>query len=101
MQVLAPDGVLSLLSVTGGHTTTDEPIDVINQDLVLRNNVVFGSVNANPRHFKMGASDMVVIEKKWPGVLRQLITQQLPWTEFKRWFKGEVKGIKTALEISH
>ena len=61
----------TLLSVTGGHTTTDEPIDVINQDLVLRNNVVFGSVNANPRHFKMGASDMVEIEKKWPGVLRQ------------------------------
>jgi glucose 1-dehydrogenase len=101
MQLLAPDGILSLLSVTGGHATTEEPIDVINQDLVLRNNVVFGSVNANPRHFKMGASDMVEIEKKWPGVLRQLITGRVPWTDFKRWFKGEVKGIKTTLEISH
>ena len=101
MQILASDGILSLLSVTGGHTTTKEPIDVINQDLVLRNNVVFGSVNANPRHFKMGASDMVQIEKKWPGVLRQLITDRLPWTDFNRWFKGEVKGIKTTLEINH
>ena len=29
-----------------------EPTDLINQRLVLGNQVVFGSVNANPRHFK-------------------------------------------------
>lgn len=99
MQLLSPDGIMALLSVTGGHNTAEEPIDSINQDLVLRNNVVFGSVNANRRHFRMGAADMVEIEKKWPGALRQMITQRLPWTDFKRWFSGEVKGIKTTLEI--
>ncbi len=100
MRLLSPNGIMALLSVTGGHTTAEEPIDAINQELVLQNNVVFGSVNANPRHFKMGAADMVEIERKWPGVLRQLITNRIPWTDFKRWFGGEIKGIKTTLEIS-
>ncbi len=100
MQMLSPNGVLCLLSVTGGHLEQAEPISVINQDLVLRNNVVFGSVNANPRHFKMGAQDFVDIERKWPGVLAQLITKHLPMQSFADWFGGKTAGIKTTLEIA-
>ena len=67
MEILGPNGVLCLLSVTGGDTMNAEPIDLINQRLVLGNQVVFGSVNANPRHFKQGVKDFVTINKKWPG----------------------------------
>ncbi len=99
MQILSPNGVLCLLSVTGGHVEQQEPIDIINQDLVLKNNVVFGSVNANPRHFKMGAREFVEIDQKWPGVLKQILTTRLPMSDFKNWFDGKVTGIKTTLEI--
>ena len=99
MQILGRNGVLCLLSVTGGVTTADEPIDTINQLLVLGNRVVFGSVNANPRHFAMGVKDFTIIEKKWPGVLKQLITSRLPWGEYRRWFGQRGVGIKTTLEI--
>jgi threonine dehydrogenase-like Zn-dependent dehydrogenase len=100
MQMLSPNGVLCLLSVTGGHVDQSEPISVINQDLVLRNNVVFGSVNANPRHFRMGARDFVDIEEKWPGVLEQVITGRLPYAKFQDWFDRKVTGIKTTLEFN-
>jgi threonine dehydrogenase-like Zn-dependent dehydrogenase len=100
MQMLSPNGVLCLLSVTGGHLEQTEPVAVINQELVLRNNVVFGSVNANPRHFRMGAQHFVEIEQKWPGVLAQLITTRLPMTKFQDWFDRKVKGIKTTLEFA-
>jgi len=99
MQSLAPNGILCLLSVTGGVKTIPEPTDRINQDLVLRNNVVFGSVNANPRHFRMGVADFVAIEKKHPRLLEKLITQRLPWTAHKTWFTRRGPGIKTTLEI--
>lgn len=99
MQILSPNGVLCLLSVTGGHVEQAEPISVINQELVLRNNVVFGSVNANPRHFQMGARDFVEIEKKWPGVLAKVITAHLPMASFQDWFDRKVTGIKTTLEF--
>ena len=67
MEILGPNGVLCLLSVTGGDTMNAEPIDLINQRLVLGNQVVFGSVNANPRHFKQGVKDFVTIEQEVAG----------------------------------
>jgi threonine dehydrogenase-like Zn-dependent dehydrogenase len=100
MQVLGRNGVLCLLSVTGGSKTADQPIEKINQQLVLNNQVVFGSVNANPRHFAMGVKDFATIEKKWPGVLKQLITSRLNWDKYNEWFGQKGSGIKTTLEIS-
>lgn len=99
MQILGRNGVLCLLSVTGGDKAADEPIERINQRLVLQNNVVFGSVNANPRHFKAGVKDLATIQKKWPGLLSQLITTRLPWQDHKTWFNAHASGIKNTLEI--
>lgn len=99
MEILAANGVLCLLSVTGGHTMNAEPIDLINQRLVLGNQVVFGSVNANPRHFKQGVKDFVTIEKKWPGAMIKLLTDRIPWENHKVWFTERGGGIKATLEI--
>ena len=99
MQVLGPNGVLCLLSVTGGHSVVPQPIDRINEWLVLGNRVVFGSVNANARHFAMGIRDMAAIDKHRPGALARLITARLPWTDFNQWFGAKRYGIKTTLEI--
>jgi len=76
-----------------------EPIDLINQRLVLGNQVVFGSVNANPRHFKQGVKDFVTIQKKWPGAMHRLLTNKIPWANHKTWFTERGSGIKSTLEI--
>jgi glucose 1-dehydrogenase len=99
MEILGANGVLCLLSVTGGDTMNAEPIDLINQRLVLGNQVVFGSVNANPRHFKQGVKDFVTIQKKWPGTMTKLLTNRIPWREHKKWFIERGTGIKSTLEI--
>jgi threonine dehydrogenase-like Zn-dependent dehydrogenase len=99
MEILAPNGVLCLLSVTGGSTTNEEPIDRINQRLVLGNQVVFGSVNANSRHFAMGVEDFVKVEEMAPGTLRELLTDRHPWQDFRTWFTRRGTGIKATLEI--
>ncbi|MEO5740011.1 MAG: glucose 1-dehydrogenase [Vicinamibacterales bacterium] len=100
MQILGRNGVLCLLSLSGATKTAEQPVERINQRLVLGNQVVFGSVNANARHFAMGLKDFTTIEKKWPGMLKQLITTQLPWDQYHRWFGERGSGIKTTLEIS-
>ena len=99
--ILNRNGVLCLLSVTGGDRVHPEPIDRINQRLVLGNQVVFGSVNANARHFAQGVKDLVAIEKAWPGVLRRLLTNPIPWQEHRTWFANRGAGIKATLEIAH
>jgi threonine dehydrogenase-like Zn-dependent dehydrogenase len=99
MEILGANGVLCLLSVTGGDTMNEEPIDLINQRLVLGNQVVFGSVNANPRHFQQGVKDFVTINKKWPGTMSKLLTNRIPWQDHKKWFTERGTGIKSTLEI--
>jgi len=99
MQILPPTGILCLLSVTGGYKTQPIPTDQINQDLVLRNNVVFGSVSANPRHFQLGAKDFVKIDRRCPSALEKMITNHLPWEQHRQWFNERGVGIKTTLEI--
>jgi threonine dehydrogenase-like Zn-dependent dehydrogenase len=99
MQILARNGVLCLLSVTGGDTVSPEPIDRINQTIVLGNQVVFGSVNASPRHFTQGVKDFVAIDRKWPGVMARLLTDRIPWTDHKKWFVERGSTIKSTLEI--
>ena len=99
MQILGRNGVLCLLSITGGSNTADQPIELINRQMVHGNQVVFGSVNANPRHFAMGVKHFGTIENTWPGVLKQLITTRLPWEQYNTWFGQRNPGIKTTLEI--
>ena len=99
MEILGANGVLCLLSVTAGDTMNEEPIDLINQRLVLGNQVVFGSVNANPRHFKQGVKDFVTINKKWPGTMSKLLTNRIPWQDHRKWFTERGSGIKATLEI--
>jgi glucose 1-dehydrogenase len=99
MEILGLNGVLCLLSVTGGSVVNEEPIAHINQVLVLGNRVVVGSVNANHRHYARGVEDLEAIERQWPGTMNRLITNLVPWQEFDRWFSGKPQGIKTTLEI--
>jgi threonine dehydrogenase-like Zn-dependent dehydrogenase len=99
MEIMGSNGVLCLLSVTGGDTVNAEPIDRINQRLVLGNQVVFGSVNANPRHFKQGVKDFVTINRRWPNVMNRLLTDRIPWANHKKWFTERGSGIKSTLEI--
>ena len=100
MEIMGRNGVLCLLSVTGGDAVSPEPIDRINQKLVLGNQVVFGSVNASPRHFKQGVKDFVTIDRKWPGVMDRLLTDRIPWADHKKWFAARGTGIKSTLEIA-
>ncbi len=69
MQILGKNGVLVLLSVTGGNRRVEVPADKLNLDFVLGNRVMAGTVNANREHFEMGVKDMAQAEAEYPGWL--------------------------------
>jgi len=81
MEVLAKNGVLVLVSVTGGHRKAEVPADSINLGFVLGNKVVVGSVNANREHFEMGAKDLSQAELQYPGWLSKLLTHPVKGLE--------------------
>jgi len=74
MRVLGKNGVLVMVSVTGGDRTIEIPADQINQGFVLGNKVAVGSVNAAREDFERGVDDLAHAELMHPGWLARLLT---------------------------
>ena len=81
MNVLAKNGVLAMVSVTGGSRQIEVPADKINLGFVLGNKVAFGSVNANREYFESGVKDLSTAELQYPGWLRKLLTHPVKGLE--------------------
>lgn len=81
MEVLAKNGVLLLVSVTGGDRKAEVPADKINLGFVLGNKVAVGSVNANREYFELGAKDLSQAELQYPGWLSKLLTHPVKGLE--------------------
>jgi threonine dehydrogenase-like Zn-dependent dehydrogenase len=92
----APNGVVCLTGVsTGGHRIG---VDAggLNRTLVLENDLIFGSVNANRRHYEAAADALARAERGW---LERLITRRVP---LDRWDEALNRGrddIKVVLEL--
>ncbi len=81
MNVLAKNGVLAMVSVTGGSRQVAIPADKINLGFVLGNKVAFGSVNANREYFESGVKDLSTAELQYPGWLKKLLTHRVKGLE--------------------
>lgn len=81
MEVLGKNGVLAMLSVTGGERKVEIPADRINQGFVLGNKVAFGSVNASRADFERGVQDLAQAELQYPGWLSKLLTHPVKGLE--------------------
>jgi threonine dehydrogenase-like Zn-dependent dehydrogenase len=106
MQSLNENGVLILSSVTGGDKTVEVPSDKINQQFVLGNRVMFGTVNANREHFEMGVKDLALCEATYAGWLSRMLTHKVEGLEnYEKVFEilnnaGEHKAIKAYFEVN-
>ncbi len=77
MDALGKNGVLTMVSVTGGDRSVEIPADRINQGFVLGNKVAVGSVNASREDFERGVLDLAQAELAHPGWLAQLLTHPI------------------------
>lgn len=100
IQMLGKNGIMALTSVSGGHNTLPLDTNVLNMQMVLGNQVVFGSVNANRSYFEAGVKHWGEFEEKYPGLLAQVITRRLPIDQFKTALDKDRDGIKTVIKIA-
>jgi len=70
----APDGIVCLTGVSSGGRPFDVDAGLLNRNMVLQNDVVFGSVNANRRHYEAGAEALARADRQW---LAKLITRRV------------------------
>lgn len=98
MSLLGNNGVLVLLSLTGGNGVLSVPADEINREFVLGNKLMVGSVNSHRTDFLAGVDHLARFESLWPGLAARLITGRL--TRFENLAAiREASGIKTIIEF--
>ncbi len=68
-------GVVCLTGVGSGGPTSGIPPADLGKEVVLQNNVVVGSVNANRRHFYRASEVLAAADREW---LAQLISRRVP-----------------------
>jgi threonine dehydrogenase-like Zn-dependent dehydrogenase len=81
MDALGKNGVLSMVSISGGDRKVEIPADHINQGFVLGNKVALGSVNASREDFERGVQDLAQAELSYPGWLSKLLTHPVVYCE--------------------
>jgi threonine dehydrogenase-like Zn-dependent dehydrogenase len=79
ISVLSPDGIACLTGVSTGRHPLRLNIGTGERRVVLENNVVFGSVNANRRHWRAAAAALHQADPAW---LDALITRREPLDQF-------------------
>jgi glucose 1-dehydrogenase len=93
---VAPDSLICLTGV-GAPRRTEFDIGLFNRNMVLNNGAVFGSVNANLRHYQMAADALVRADRAW---LARLITRRVPLARFAEAFEHRKGDIKVVIEFA-
>ena len=69
----------------------------VNRDLVLENDVVIGSVNANLRHYRQAAQALAHADVAW---LERIVSRRVPLADFADAFEARVEDVKVAITLA-
>lgn len=77
MEVLGTNGVFIFTGVPGRKAPVEVDTDLLMRNLVLKNQVTFGTVNAGRDAFEAAVADLKVFMERWPGAVRALFTNRV------------------------
>jgi threonine dehydrogenase-like Zn-dependent dehydrogenase len=82
LDALALNGVYALTGIPGDDRLVEIKGAELIRGLVLKNQVMLGSVNAARDHYQMAVEDLAHAHLLWGDHVTQLITHHYPYTEF-------------------
>jgi glucose 1-dehydrogenase len=89
----ASDGIVCLVGISAPGHDLNVDIGALNRTMVLDNDTVFGSVNANRKHYEDAVAVLERADKNWLG---RLITRRVPveqWTQSLAQQPGDIKVV--------
>jgi len=92
----APDAVTCLTGVSTPGSTAPVDVGALNRGAVLGNDVWFGSVNANRRHYDAAAHALAAANPQW---LARLVTRRVPLEQFADGFARRPHDVKVVLDL--
>jgi threonine dehydrogenase-like Zn-dependent dehydrogenase len=100
MKVLGTNGIFVFTGVPGRKAPIALDADLLMKRMVLRNQVLFGTVNADRGAFESAIRHLAEFDARWPAALRGLVTGRFPVAEHERLLTGRASGIKNVIELA-
>ena len=100
IQLLGTNGIFVFTGVPGRKGPVEVDTDLIMRNLVLKNQVVFGTVNAGRDAFEASIRDLGVFAERWPAAVRSLITGRFPMEQYRELLTGRPSGIKNVIQLN-
>lgn len=99
MEVLGANGVMVFTGIPGIKGPIQVDADQIMRNMVLKNQVFFGTVNAGWRAFEAAIRDLGVFRRRWPRAVESLITGRYEMESYRELLLEPKKGIKNILVL--
>lgn len=100
LTVLGTNGVFIFTGVPGRKGPIQLDTDLIMRNLVLKNQVVYGSVNAGQSSYASAIEDLAKFKERWPNAAKSLITGRYAMESFADLLLGTPGGIKNVITIA-
>jgi threonine dehydrogenase-like Zn-dependent dehydrogenase len=100
IQHLGTNGIFVFTGVPGRKAPVEVDTDLMMRNLVLKNQVVFGTVNAGRDAFEASIHDLAAFAESWPDAVRNLITGRFPMAAHRGLLLGKAGGIKNVIKLS-
>jgi len=89
-------GIVVLTGVSSGGRELPVDAGALNRSIVLENDAVAGSVNANLRHYQQAADALAKADLDW---LHRLVTRRVPLAQFADAFEPRDDDVKVAITL--
>ena len=100
LRVLGTNGIFVLTGVPGLQAFVEADPARLMREMVLRNQVLLGTVNAGPGAFADALADLDLFRRRWPAVVRTLIAGRYPPEQAPDLILGRPAGIKTVITFN-
>jgi glucose 1-dehydrogenase len=97
MEHVGSGGVVCLTGVSSGGRTVSVDEGALNRTMVLSNESVVGSVNANRRHYEAGAEALAKADRGW---LEQVVSRKVPIDRWQDALDRQPDDVKVVVEVS-
>ncbi len=89
--------IVCLAGLSSGSHRIPYDFSRLNREMVLQNDVIFGTVNANRRHYQLAAAALAQADPDW---LRRLISRRVPLADWRRALQPQPDDIKVVIDLS-
>jgi glucose 1-dehydrogenase len=96
MNHTARGGIVCLTGVSSGRREIRFDVGALNRTIVLENDLVFGSVNANRRHYAAAIGALAAADENW---LARLVTRRVPLARWREAFERRPGDVKVVIDF--